>query len=283
MRTITRTIYGSRLQTAMLLGLPFVSAANTTLNEKFAVQSGVQPAGGTPPTVGYFCIGNGGHRNVTGTDGKPYTSPVQHDPGDAALYSHLPFILREPDNDLSSLDRAKYALRKQITVSGEQYIAYYLKRMDLSDIDLIMMLNTTVDGVTTSVPYIPSAGNLNPTAPLIPPTGIISTTGTYLSASGLLNLNFTAQDVLELIAVAEIMYENPLMAIISEIGLVAGVDAIVTVDDFEGNPFNYEEAIAAQIVTHITAHYPVAFTSLGFDFALEMGAAEPQIGVVSGP
>ena len=44
MKIITRTIYGSQLQTSKLMGIPHVFAPNTTLNEKFDIQSGVYPA-----------------------------------------------------------------------------------------------------------------------------------------------------------------------------------------------------------------------------------------------
>lgn len=281
-RIVTRTIYGSRLQTAMLLGLPYTQVANTTLNEKFGIQSGVLPDGGAVPRVRYFCIGNGGHRNMTGGDGQPYTSPIQHSASDAALYKHLPFLLREPANDLSALERTNYALRKQIVVNGENYIAYYLKRLDLTGVSPEMKHNTVADGITTSVPYVPTSANLNPVAPTIPSTGVTTTNGDYLSASALLNLDFSETDVNELINVAEIMYDNSLYAVISEIGLVAAVDKIVSAPVPVGSgTFNYNEVVGAQITTHITAHYNVGFSNQGFDFGVEIGATEPLFGVTS--
>lgn len=281
MRIITRTIFGSRLQTAMLLGLPYTQIANTTLNEKFGIQSGVVPDNQAVPRVRYFAIGNGGHRNLVGGDGQPYTSPVQHSASDAALYKHLPFLLREPTSDLTTIERQRYALRKQIVVGGENYIAYYLKRLDLTGVVPEMKHNTVTDGVTTSVPFVPTGANLNPVAPTIPSTGVTSTNGDYLSASAMLNLNFTAEDVAELINVAEIMYDNALYAVISEIGLVAGVDKVVSTPAVGGGTFNYSEVVGAQITTHITAHYNVGFANQGFDFGIELGATEPLIGVTS--
>jgi hypothetical protein len=281
MHIITRTIYGSRLQSQLLLGLPYTPAANTTLNERFDVQAGIAPPNGEVPRVRYFGIGNGGHRNMTGADGIPYVSPIQHSPADACAYRPLPFLLREPSNDLTVTERQKYAMRKEEVINGQNYIAYYLKRMDFSDVVPQMLHNSVADGVTTTTPFVPSGANLNPTPPAISPTGVVTTSGDYLSTSALLGLGFTAADVAELVEVARIMYDNELYAVISEIMLVAGVDKIVTATGPGGVNFNYEEAIAATVVTHITAHYSVGYTNNGFDYDLDLGATEPLVGLAN--
>lgn len=283
MRKITRTIYGSKLQTELLLGLPYEHIANTTLNEKFDIQSGVLPNAGQMPKIGWFVIGNGGHRNQTGADGFPYSSPIQHDPADAALYNHLPFLLRLPSEDLTVLERERYGLRKQIVVNGQNYIAYYAKVLTMEDTQIQMLHNTVTDGVVSQTPFIPTGANLNPTPAPIPATGVVTTNGDYLSASAYLNLSLSREDISELVEVARIMYDNENYAVISEIGLVAGVPRIVNVPGPGGSGnISYQEAICAQITSHMTAYYSVGYTNEGFEFALELGATEALIGV-SGP
>lgn len=283
MRKITRTIYGSKLQTELLLGLPYEHVENTTLNEKFDIQSGVLPNAGQMPKIGWFVIGNGGHRNETGADGFPFSSPIQHEASDAALYKHLPFILREPANDLDTVARGAYGLRRQEVINGQNYIAYYAKKLALNDVQIQMLHNTVTDGVVSSVPFVPTGSNLNPTPPPIPATGVVTTNGDYLSASAILNLSLTREDIAELVEVARIMYDNENYAVISEIGLVAGVPRVVNVPGPGGSGnISYEEAICAQITSHMTAYYSVGYTNEGFDFALELGATEALIGV-SGP
>lgn len=281
MHTITRTIYGSRLQTLLLLGAPFTHIENTTLNERFDVQAGVLPPNGEVPAVRYFCIGNGGHRHLIGPDGFPLTDDVQHSPADAALYRHLPFLLRELDNDLTILERQKYAMRKIITVGGTDYIAYYLKRIDFSGSAVTLQYNDVTDDAVSTTPFIPTGANLNPTPPPIPPVGVITTTGDYLSTSAILGLDFSAADVAELINVANLLYNNELYAVISEIGLVAGVDRTVTASG-PGGSINYVEALMATITTHITAYNSVSYNNNGFDYDLELGAVEPLVGVAAG-
>lgn len=282
MKKITRTIYGTLLETAQLMGLPYQQVTNTTLNEKFNIFPEMRPDNNAVPRARYFCIGMGGHRAMTGAEGKTFISPIQHRPEDAALFDHLPFLLREPDQDLSMIERAAYGLRKQITVRGTEYIAYYLKRLDLTETAPSMKINTTTDGTVATTPFVPTSANLNPIAPEIENTGVITATGQYLSASAMVKLDFSAADVAELVNVAQILYDNELYAIISEIGIVAGEDKTVTVSTPNGN-MNYKEVVSAIIVAHISTNYAVGFLNRGFDFTLEMGATEPLIGIADVP
>ena len=277
MRIITRTVYGAYLQTSKLLNLPFEMITNTTLNEKLGIQAGIEPQQGAMPYVQYFTIGNGGHRNVTGADGVPYTTPIQHRSSDAALFNHLPFVLRQPNNDLSPAERAKYALRREETHGGLTYYAYYLRRLDLSAVDNVMNRTTVVDGASNTLPFSPSNSNLNPEKPETNPSEVEESTGDYLSTSAIVTVNFDEDDVAELIHVAEVIYNNELLAVISEIGLCSGVDKTVTYS-VPGGDFNFNEAIAVQINSHITSFYSMAFNNNGFQFQVEMGATEPLLG-----
>lgn len=277
MRIIARTIYGAELQTALQLGLPYTPAAKTTLNEKFDIQANADLQGDIPH-VHYFCIGNKGHQVITGADGIPYTSPIQHRAKDAALFNHIPFVVRKPDNDLSIDQRENYALRKREVYNGEEYVVYYLKRIDLSEVVLNMEYNQVVDGDTTTKPFTPTNDALNPTQPEMPNSGVITTDGTYLSVSAIIDLVFNDNDVQELINVARVIYDNEQMAVISEIGLSSGIDRVVSADNANGQSFNYREAIAVQIATHITGYYPVGYTNQGFSLQVEAGSTEPMLG-----
>ena len=278
MKIITRTLWGADLQTALALNLPYTPRENTTLNEKLgiATNQSIDPAG-QKPAIQYLCIGNGGHKHMTGADGSPYTTPVNHRASDAALFKHLPFVLREVNNDLSVAERAQYGLRRMEVHNGTNYFAYYLKRMDLSAVVSELQYTTVLDGVTTTTPYSPTSDNLNPEQPVMPSTGVITTSGDYLSTSAIVPLFFTEQDVANLVEVAEIMYENPYMAVISEIGLCSGVDKVITGPGPGNTQINYEEAIGVQIATFVTTHYSMSFSNKGFDLQLELGATEPLL------
>lgn len=277
MKTITRSVWGSALQTSLLLGQRPTILDHTTLNEKFGVLVDEELGETERPAMQYYCIGNGGHKNMVGADGVPYTSPLPHRASDAALYRHLPFVLRRVDNDLTVIERGRYALRVLLNIGGVNYWAYYLKRISLAN-TAPAINHTIVDGDNkNTVPYVPNLANLNPTPPAMSNVGVITSSGDYLSTSSILTLIFSEQDVKELIEACRIMFDNEAYAVISEIGLCSGVDRTATVQGPGNTQFNMKEVIACQVNSFITTHHSVAFTNKGFTQDIELGATEPLL------
>lgn len=273
MDTVVRTIAGSMLQTAQHPNLPFTPLPYTTLNEKFQINQGVTPSAGVLPSVGYFCIGNKGHQLQSGTGGVALAANVPHVSTDAALYQHLPFILRATSNDIDVTTRTKYALRKQITVNGQNYYAYYLKRLDKSAASVSATINTiTNELVTNSVAWNPTSANLSPTPPVIV-NGQNALTSQYGIVSAPIPMNFTATECTELLNAATILFGDPAYAIISEIGLCSGVDYSVTLPG--GVAFN--EAIAVQITAFVQAMQFVQANAGGITSTLNVGTQDPLL------
>lgn len=279
MQIITRTVYGAALQTAHLYKLPLNIPENSTLNEKFGIRPTDPLEEGELPTVRYICIGNGGHRMTMGANNIPVTTPINHQATDAALYKHMPFVIRELDNDLSIVQRAKYAMRTIIKVDNVEFIAYYLKRLPLEDNTITLSRTHIANGEPVTVEFVPNNDNLNPEPPELPHDHIVTTDGSYISCSSVIDFQFTAQDVEELINVARVLYNDEAHAIISEIGLCSGVDRTIT-EPVPGGNISYREALRTQIVTHISTHYPVGLVNDGFRLQLEAGAVEPLLGIV---
>ena len=279
MKTITRTIIGAKLQSQQLLGLPYTHIPNTTLNEKWDIASGVlqdNPAANYP-TIQYYAIGNGGHRMVVGADGIHLPLELERSPAHAALYKHLPFILRAPTDDLSPQERSRYGGRKEITAAGQTWVAYYLKAMNLNNVTTALSYNRVVNGVTSSTPFVPDSSNLNPVPPEMPSTGVITTSGDNLTVSTLVKLDFTAQDVVELLNVAQIMFGDQAYAKINEIAAVAACRKQVQAQAVGGGQFSYIEAVQAQCVAFISADYSAVYNNRGFDMTLDLGASEPLL------
>lgn len=275
MENITRTLYGSYLQSCTLLGLPFDVKPNTTLNQKFSVQASTLPSADQLPKVRYFGIGLGGHRFAVGANGVHKPQTVQHEATDAALYSHLPFVLRALDNDLTTAQAAKYAMRRLETHDGIQYAAYYLKRIDLTGVTPDMQVVSVVDGTSTVTPFVPSAANLNPTPPDLDSSGVNVVTGEYAAAQAVVDISLDEDDVAELINVAKVLYNDEEMAMVSEVALVSGVDKVVTSPAAAGATINFNEVIAAQVVTHINTFFTFKSSSTGANLILDVGATEP--------
>lgn len=278
MNLIMRTALNSYLQTTLLLNTPFVLAPNTTLNELYGIQASVQPI--RTPTLGYFAIGNGGHRVTVGVNGIPLTNPIQHSAEDSALYNGLPFVLRPISNDIDTVSQANYALRRIETHAGNQYIAYYLKRLPLSTVIPVMQITSVTNGVKTTTSFVPTSANLNPTPPALSNTGVNLVSGDYVAASAEVDISLTANDVSELLNVATIIYGDPNYAIISEIALCSGVDKVVQSATYNNALIPFNEAIAVQCLSFVNCMFALAFNNSGVDLLLNCGATEPLMSLV---
>lgn len=275
MEQVVRTIYGSALQTAMLLGIPHVVKNNSTLNQRFSVQQDAVHVETVYPRVQYFCIGNGGHRLVSGADSIPYTKAVQHRAADASPYKPYPFVLRAANLDLLPQERAKYALRRVETYNGETYFAYYLKRIPTDTLSVAMQLRIVQDGLTSSTDFEPTSANLVPVPPVVTNSGANALAAEYLTVSSLLSISLTESDCAELLDVSKIIYGDDNYAIISEIGLCSGVDKVIALADNS----NFKEAIAVQVVSHVSAFHQVKFTASGITGLFDVGSSEPLLNI----
>lgn len=275
MQDFVRSIQGAALQTAQLLGKPVVIKPNTSLNQKFEIQAGVAIADTDVVSMKYACIGNGGTKIVQGTNGVNQLKVVQHEPRHSGLYSHVPFVLRLPNDDLTAAQRSKYRLRRYESHDGTNYVAYYLKVLDLDQTSPQLELRTVVDGVTTSVPYAPSLSDLNPTPPTVDDT-VLTTTGNYIAATAKVPFTMDAWEINEYLNVCNILYGDDSYSMISEIGVCSGVDRAVT-GDFNGTSAGYTEAIGVQICTFISQIIPVKFINTNFTLTLDTGSLEPLL------
>lgn len=271
MQNVIRTVYGSALQTNLLLGLPIVMPAFSTLNKKLNINATTVIASTDKPVMKYVAIGNGGHTAVAGSDGIFKPEPVQHRTTDAALYNQLPYILRAVGNDINATDRAKYALRKIITVGSSSYIAYYLKRLDLSSLVTNTLYNQVANGITTTSTFTPSSSNLNPTPPNLSNNTVLQTSADYVNASAILPFIMNAAEAAELSNVANILYGDTGYAIISEVALCSGVDKVFTTE----SAFNFNDAIGVQVMSFINTFFAINFSNSGVDVEFDCGATEP--------
>lgn len=271
MEPVVRTVSGSEIQSSQQLGLNYVAKQYTTLNEKFGIQASSVVAPGTYPRVRYYCIGFGGHKLTVGADSTPLVDFYQHKATDTALFKHLPFVLRPVANDLSTAERAKYALRREETHDGALYVAYYLKRVDLNATFVQVEYRSVNNGVTTSTPYVPTAAALEPTPTVINNNGVNTVSGDYITSSARLSLDFTASEITEIINAATIIYGDEKYAIISEIGLCAATDKTVSVSPSTGGSFNFNEAIGVQIVSFVSSFHVAKYTTSGLSKTLDLG------------
>jgi hypothetical protein len=277
MKNNIRTIYGAYLQSCQFLNMPVALTENSTLNQKYNTHSGVILGVGETPKVSYMGIGNGGHKAQVGADGVTQIVAVPHLPRHAALYHQVPFILRTPENDLTAAERINYRLRVIETHHGVTYIAYYLKVLKLDETVPQMTYMTERSGAVTTMPFVPTVADLNPSAPALSSSGVLSTTGDYLSVTAQVRFIMTEPDMQELTNVAAILYDDVNAGmIISELAVCSGVDRAVP-GNFNGTVVNYTDAVAVQVTHFIQDFYTTQFNSTGIDMIMDIGAVEPLL------
>ncbi len=276
MQKIVPTQLSNYLQVSSFLDTPFQQFEDTTLNQKFDIQAGALLPPGSRPALKFYTIGIGGHGYTMGPNSIPLSQVIDHSSGDAGLYQHLPFVLRPINDDLTAGERSRYCLRKIIEVDGTNYVAYYGKRLNMTGVIPKMTKRTIVDDQTVIEEYVYTEANLSPTPPEIPNTGAVTTSNEYLATSAVIPMPFTEADVAELYNVAEILFGDRRMAVISEFGFCTAVDADVSINTPAG-AVTFKETICAQIATIISGHYEMIYNSKGFDFNLEVGAVQPLL------
>lgn len=284
MKRNVRTIYGNMLQVANQLGIPHRVLERSTLNEKFGILAGTLPPSSTNPKMQYFAIGYGGHLGYMGVNGTYLSTAIDHQPDHAALYKHMPFILREPGSDLTADQRDKYRLRTIWTDpdTSKKYIAYWLKVVNTSNV--IIESKKTVRDATTGalIPsdWAPDSSALNPQPPALDTNNLdqVVTSSSFYSANAELNLSLTELDCAELLNVARIMFKDEAYALVSEYALVSGVDQPNTGDNGLGGTIQYKEIIAAQVNNFLTNRGAAADDSdKGIECLVNYGATEALV------
>lgn len=276
MQKIVPTQLSNYLQVANFIDSEFEQFTNTTLNQKLDILASAVVPASKRPALRCFTIGYGGHSYTMGPNDVPLSDTIDHTSGDAGLYKGMPFVIRPINDDLSSGERSKYCLRKTITIDGTNYYAYYGKRLNMTGIKPVMTKRTIVDGQVESEVYTYTEANLSPTPPEIPNDGAVTTSNEYLATTAIVPMPFTEQDVTELYNVAEVMFGDRRMAIISEFGFCTAYDTDTSINTTSGT-VNFKEVIGCQIAAIISGHYELIFNSKGFDFNLEVGAVQPLL------
>lgn len=276
MEVFRRTLLGGILQVANLLQIPMPILPNSTLNEKLGIQPAATLGVNEFPALRYMTIGIGAHAGVVGVDGLPLIQSIQHSSGDAAPYRMLPFVMREVGNDLTPSERERFALRRIEVIGGVSYIVYYARRLDVSNCTIRAQKRTIVNSVTTTVDYVPNASNLSPTPPALDGNGnVISTNGEFLAAVCKLEIILDSFEVTEILNAAVLLYGREDYAFISEIGMVSGVNRMVSVSDGDAGTFSFNEVVCSQIFTHINVTQPLKSQRDGVTLSYDVGAAEP--------
>lgn len=279
MTTLVRTAVNAELQTAIYLNKQHIVHPFTSLNELHGIAANLAINEGEVPSLKYIAIGNKGHRSETGVDGITITKGVPHQTSDTGLYNQIPFVMRLPQNDLNAQQRNQYRLRKVLNVNGQDYIAYYLRVLDMSATVPRTELRVTTNGTTVATPFEFSQSNLRPSIPVIGTNQVLVTSGESIAVTAKVPFRISADDATELRNVATILYGNEAYAIVSELATVTGVDRLVS-SEVNGSPIQYYEAVGAQIASFISTYYPFDILRDGATADLDVGNVEALLSLV---
>ena len=267
----TRTIYNIKLQTCMMANIPYQPLPNTTLNEKFDILEYEQQncvnnlKSDRPlyPTIKGIVIGNGGLSLV---DSDIFDLKLgKHSPIDGALFNHLPFVLREENNDLPDADKLNYRLRKELYIDGKKYVAYYLRIIKESELfykpDILYVDNSKA---------IPSIKVLSTDrTDILNPSPVkdnrMSTYNNTVEVYNILRYNFqiSERDMLELENVFNVL--NIKNRLITELGFVTGIDVPLN---------NYKELVYSQIGFFIDLSLDLEYLKNQNSITIEIGGGE---------
>lgn len=273
MEDVVRTIYAAHLQTCKMLNKPFTVLPNSTLNQKYNVFKDELPYQNEYPALQYIAIGNKGVSYEVTSDNFVLVSPVPHSARHASLYNNIPFILRNVNDDLSPVDRAKYRLRVPLVINEVNYVAYYLKKLDMSNVVPSVELRNVQDSVITVTNFTPDQADLTPSPINLSNVNINSANGDYLASSAKITFNLSQDDVSNIIDACAILYGDARYAFISEIALVTGIDRSLTYN----STLTYTEVVSAQVAAFISQYHSLTQNSTGVSSVFDIGSVEPLI------
>lgn len=238
---IIPTAQSARLAMLHRYRKPYTTINYTTLNQKFGILANASIDVNQSHSQNLIVYGNGGHHYST----SPGPITDYHISTNTALYSHIPAVLRPLGNDLTVTQRQKFALRKQMQVGSNYYIAYWARRMSVDAFSLVhktKIVDLSTGDLISDTVFTPTSGDLSPTPPSLSDTNPSTKkyVGTFITME---NFMLDAFDIAELQNVATLLYGSIYNTIISEIGFVASQTEQITVTNFDDSTSTFDEAV----------------------------------------
>lgn len=141
-----KTIWAKMLEIASFTGRKYIPPPNTTLNEKFSILRNIDTSTLPNPTMRYLAIGNGNVNVIQNSADLPLHTGVRK-VKDGALFSHVPFIIRDKEIGFTEEEKSKYRLMREVNLGDKTYIMFMLKILNPDDNDSkLMTIETNGNG-----------------------------------------------------------------------------------------------------------------------------------------
>lgn len=278
MKNTTPTVYGEYLQHCQFVGAPFEMYDFTTLNQRLGFLTNVAPQPNQYPEIGWFCIGNQGHRAVNQGQ-QSWNTGRQHRPSDGGPFNMLPFHVRDLNDDLPLAQRSLYGGRVIRNINGVDKILYYLRAVDKSNIRPQMVILERSNGVDLPPrPFVPNDATLNPVPVDLAPEEVQSANGQKLATRSVISVVLSASEIQAIIDGCRQLYDNAMVAEISEIALVSGLPYVTNGVAGNGGTVEYTEVSCAQVVSFLITHYSLPFVNNQIREDMVLGTSNPLMG-----
>lgn len=271
---VQRAFNPSELLTAMYLGKPYSPKANSLLNTLWGVYPDERPQENEYPRLGLFGVGGGAHQLVSKESGgsSPMSTPIYAT--DNGMNNPLPLVVRELTNDLTPIERQRFAMREVREIDGVMYAIYWLRWINLDNVQQVSELEIVEDGeVISRKPYNPAPESLEPPLRSYDDESL-STSRQRITTYFQIPVTFDAADTAEFVNACTVMTGDPTTAVISEIILASAVPRELPIQSATGNEV-MREAICAQQNAHCSTYHVLYATSTGFNMDIKTGAGEP--------
>ena len=277
MEPVTPTIAAAHLQNCKLLNKPFTLLPNSTLNQKYNVFADQLPATNEYPGLAYIGIGNKAASYELASNGFLLTTPIPHLPRHASLYNMIPFVVRPANDDLSAAERMRFRLRVPMsTPGGQAVVAYYLRKLDLTNVAPGVELRNVNNGTITTTPWEHDLADLNPAHPVISNVNLNNPDGDYLVSTAKTVFRLEQDDVMNIMEACSLLYGDPRYAAINEVAICTGVDKVLQ-GVFNGVSANYTESIATQIAAFVSQSHILTASTKEVEIGLNVGSVEPLL------
>lgn len=275
------TLHGRLLDLYTKLGYVYTPDPLVSLNAFFDSNTEIPVSVSDKHKLKFLAIGNGGHSTSTDSSGNVIPAPVFHSPVHAGLYNQIPFVLRLANDDITGAEQGKYRMRVPVTIDAVDYIAYYLKVINLplnpGDGNLTVTSNhieVSTSGVISTVPHTPSTNALAPDPPDLIINTPTDTTNKYVSTYTQIPLHITSAEITDIIAAITILTGSGDTAVISEMALCTGTEHFLYP---AGVSNGYAEVTSCQVSSFLNTFFMLQLVTVGEDITItaNLGQTEP--------
>jgi len=258
---LTKTTLASVNEIQAKLPVPmtgfFTNYLPTTINTKRSIFATAVPGSAVPGSAGipndgsmpklrYFGIGIRGMKNQGNSGPGNISAPYIPSAANMDIFTPLPFRTVLIGEDLTPTEQLQYRMKVLTHIGGNDYWCYYLKKLTVVDNSVKLIQTNLGDGEETVLNVTDlDPNNLSPTPTVTSSEGTASASST-IAALATLNMQITGEEVNESVSV---IYNDPLRAKISEIGLYSGYDVSVTTNEL-GACAARTEAMFTQLMYH---------------------------------